>query len=260
MSTINNLEIFLEKIHSGVLAVGAVVTFNDPAVTELSADAGMDFLWIDGEHGEMDRNTAMMHLMAIRGTRCASFYRVPSCNHTEIKRVIDFAPAGIIIPMIMNADDAKLAVDACRYPLAGNRGVGMRRQHHYGVDPVNEDYWEQMRHEPLVILQIEHIEAVRNLDAILAVPGIDSLMIGPYDLSTSIGKSGQFRDPEVMVAIDTVCQKCLAAGKILGAYAESDYDLWKKRGIQYIGVANDTGVLLKGLMALKRNTLEAFGN
>lgn len=258
MSEINNLEIFLEKIKSGKLAVGAVVTFNDPAVTELSADAGMDFLWIDGEHGEMDRNTAMLHLMAIRGTKCASFYRVPSCNHTEIKRIIDFAPAGVIIPMIMNADDARLAVEACRYPLDGNRGCGMRRQHRYGADSVNAEFYEQMKREPLVILQIEHIEAVRNLDAILEVPGIDSLMIGPYDLSMSMGKPGQFRDSEVRAAIDTICAKCRASGKILGAYAEGDYDLWKKRGIQYIGIVNDTGALLNGLQAMKQKTLEAF--
>ena len=96
---INNLEKFLATVASGRLALGAVITFADPAVTELCADAGMDFLWIDGEHGQMDRNTAMMHMMALRGTDCAPFYRVPACNHTEIKRVIDFAPAGVIVPM-----------------------------------------------------------------------------------------------------------------------------------------------------------------
>ena len=109
---INNLEKFLAKARGGEMPLGAVVTFADPAVTELTAEAGLDFVWIDGEHGEMDRFSAMCHLMAVKGTDCASFYRVPACDHTEIKRVIDFAPAGVIVPMVMDADDARRAVAA----------------------------------------------------------------------------------------------------------------------------------------------------
>ncbi|MBP5638741.1 MAG: hypothetical protein J6X55_04655, partial [Victivallales bacterium] len=165
---------------------------------------------------------------------------------------------GVIIPMVLTKADAELAVAACRYPLAGNRGVGLRRQHRYGVEPVDDSYWEKSRHEPLVIIQIEHIDAVRNLDDILSVPGIDSLLIGPYDLSISMGKPGQFRDPEVCGALDEVCRKCRAAGKWLGAYTEGDYDLWRKRGLQYVCCANDTGVLLKGLQAMKERALKEF--
>jgi len=249
--SVNNLDRFLATIASGKLAIGACITFADPAVTELCADAGMDFLWIDGEHGEIDRNSAMLHFMAIRGTNCASLYRVPSCCHTEIKRIIDFAPAGIIIPMILTEEDARLAVEACRYPLTGTRGVGPRRQIRYGAMPIDEKYWEHARREPLVILQIEHVKAVKNLDKILQVPGVDSCLIGPYDLTCSMGKPGQFRDPEVIEVIDTICRKCRAAGKILGAYAESDYDLWAKRGIQFISAANDTGILFKGLQQMR---------
>ncbi len=258
MSEVNNLEHFLGTIASGQLAVGAVVTFTDPEVSELAADAGMDFLWVDGEHGVMDRNTALLHNMAVRGTKCAVLYRVPACNHTEIKRIIDFAPAGVIVPMVLTKDDAELAVAACRYPLAGNRGVGPRRQLRHGADPMDAAYWEHSRHDPLVIIQIEHIDAVRNLDGILSIQGIDSLLIGPYDLSTSMGKPGQFRDPEVCAVIDEVCHKCRAAGKLLGAYTEGDYDLWRKRGLQYVCCANDTGILFKGLQAMKENALKMF--
>jgi len=259
MSEINNLERFIDKMKSGQLAVGAVITFTDPTVSELCADAGMDFLWIDGEHGVMDRTTAMLEMMAIRGTKCASLYRVPACNHTEIKRIIDFAPAGVIIPMVLTKADAELAVAACRYPLTGNRGVGLRRQLRYGADPLTADYWEKSLHEPLVIIQIEHIDAVNNLDDILSVPGIDSLLIGPYDLSTSMGKPGQFRAPEVCNALDTVCRKCRAAGKWLGAYTEGDYDLWRERGLHYVCSANDTGVLFNGIRAMKERVKKEFG-
>ena len=246
----NNLEIFLEALESGRPLTGCVVTFFDPAVTEIVAEAGFDFCWIDGEHGVLDRQTAMNHIIALKGTRCAPFYRVPACDHTEIKKVIDFAPAGIIVPMIMDKSDAELAAAACRYPPIGNRGCGYRRGTRYGSTPTDE-YLEISKHDPLVILQIEHIEAVRNLDAILEVPGVDSTLIGPYDLSCSMGKPGQFDDPEVNAAFDTVCRKARAAGKILGVYTEGNYDRWLDRGVQYFGIANDTTAMIAGLRAQK---------
>lgn len=242
---INNLENFMETVRSGRCALGALVSFTDPAVTELAADAGFDFVFIDGEHGVMDRNTAMLHLMAVRGTGCASFYRVPSCDHTEIKRVIDFGPAGIIVPMIMNADDARLAVEAMRYPLLGNRGCGFRRCVGYGAKEIDE-YWEIAKREPLVILQIEHIEAVRNIDSILAVEGIDAILVGPYDLSTSMGKSRQWYDPEVSAVYDLVAEKVKAKGLLLGASLDSEYAAWKKRGVDFLAIRGDYSAMLEG--------------
>lgn len=242
---INNLEKFREKIASGKIALGGLVTFTDPSVTELAAEAGFDFVFIDGEHGVMDRNTAMLHLMAVRGTDCASFYRVPACDHTEIKRVIDFGPAGIIVPMIMNADDARLAVEAMRYPTEGTRGCGFRRCVGYGSRTIDE-YWEEAKKEPLVILQIEHIEAVRNIDSILAVEGIDAILVGPYDLSTSMGKSRQWYDPEVAGAYDLVARKVKERGLLLGASCDSEYAAWKKRGVDFIAIRGDYSALYEG--------------
>ena len=242
----NNLEKFLSSIKNGKLCTGCCITFTDPAVTEIAAEAGFDFCWIDGEHGILDRQTAMLHIMALKGTDCASFFRVAACDHTEIKKVIDLAPAAIIVPMIMNAGDARYAVEACRYPLQGNRGCGVRRGNCYGSMPIDE-YWKISQSDPMVILQIEHIEAVHNLDEILAVPGIGSILIGPYDLSCSIGHPGEWDNPEVSQAIDDICRKTRAAGILLGAYAESDLDNFiHNRKIQYIACTGDTGALMLG--------------
>ena len=101
---INNLEKFLEKVRRDEFPIGAVVGLSDPTVTELAANVGFDFVFIDGEHGDIDRKCAMEHLMAVKGTDAASFYRVPCCDHTEIKKIIDFAPAGVIVPMVRNAE------------------------------------------------------------------------------------------------------------------------------------------------------------
>ena len=253
----NSFEKFMQSIREGKLCIGCCITFSDPVVTEMASEAGFDFCWIDGEHGEMDRNTALMHIMALKGTDCAPFYRVPACDHTEIKKVIDFAPAGIIVPMIMNAEDARYAVQACRYPLAGNRGCGMRRGHVYGTMPLDE-YFERSRKEPLVILQIEHVSAYRELEKILAVPGVDSILVGPYDLSYSLGKPGKWDDPEVAQILDDICLQTRKAGKILGTYAECDFERWKNRGVQYISCINDTGALFSGFQMMTAKVKKGF--
>ncbi len=246
---VNNLEPFLEKMRGGKVALGCCVTLADPAVSEIACAAGFDFTWIDGEHGQLDRNMAMLHLMAVKGTGVAPLYRVPCCDHTEIKRVIDFAPAGIIVPMVMNAADAARVVAACRYPChGGTRGCGYRRGLDYGAADVSE-YLEVSRHDPLVIVQIEHVDAVRDLDAILSVPGIDSILVGPYDLSMSMGRPGCFDDLSVRAAIDEVCRKVRAHGLWLGAYAEDGFAAWRARGVNYLGVKNDTNALLSGFRA-----------
>ena len=243
---INNLETFLEKVKAGKMPIGAVVTFTDSAVTELACATGADFVWIDGEHGEFGRETAMHHMMAVRGTGVASFYRVPACDHTEIKRIIDFAPAGIIVPMVMNEQDAARAVAACRYPMqGGNRGFGPRRGLDYGAADAAA-YFECSAHDPLVMIQLEHIDAARRLDQILEVPGIDAIILGPYDFSMSMKKPGQWRDPEVSSTFDACCRKVRDKGILLGCYAESEFDIWKRRGVQFIAVKNDTGAMMEG--------------
>ena len=244
---INSFEKFMAKISSGSIALGCCVTLGDPAVTEIVAASGMDFCWIDGEHGILDRVEMQMHVMALRGTDCAPLVRVPANDHTEIKKIIDLAPAGVIIPMINCAEDARKAVAACRYPMdGGNRGCGFRRGHNYGTVPV-ADYFERSKEEPLVILQIEHIEAYRNLDAILEVPGIGSILVGPYDLSASMGIPGDFDDSELNRIFDDICDKCVRKSIPVGVYTERDFDRWRARKVCYMGIANDTNAMLNGL-------------
>ena len=252
----NSFETFLDKIKNGKLLKGCCITFTDPSVTEMAAESGFDFCWIDGEHGTMDRKDAMLHMMALKGTGCAPLYRVPACDHTEIKRIIDFAPAGIIIPMIRTREDAERAVDFCRYPPKGTRGFGIRRGWRYGSIPFDE-YLKQSEKEPLIILQIEHIDAYRNLDSILSVPGVDSFMIGPYDFSCTAGCPGQFDDPELNKMFDDICRKTLETGKLLGVYAENHFDRWIARGVQYISCINDTSAMMIGFREMQQRILES---
>ncbi len=241
---INNLETFKAKIARGEFCVGAVVGLADPSVTELAANVGFDFVFIDGEHGVIDRKNAMEHLMAVKGTEAASFYRVPSSSHTEIKKIIDFGPAGIIVPMVMNAEEAQAAIAAMRYPPAGNRGCGFRRGLAYGAGDFKA-YWEASQNDPMVILQLEHIDAYRNLGGILKLPGLDCIMIGPFDFSASMGKPGQWDDPELRAIFDDACRRIRAAGVMLGVALDVRQAEWKARGAQWMAVKGDMTALVE---------------
>lgn len=240
------LDGFLEKIGRGELPVGAVTTFADAAATEVVAAAGFDFVWIDGEHGVIDRKAAQDHIIAAQANGISSFYRVPACDHTEIKRIIDLDPDAIIVPMVLDEADAERAVSACRYAVhGGDRGCGYRRRIRYGADDVRE-YLADAARRPYVIIQLESIEAVGRLDAILSVPGLDGVIIGPYDLSMSMGKPGEWTDPEISRVFDECCRKVKASGKTLGVYAECLFDAWLRRGVDYLAVKNDTNAMLLG--------------
>lgn len=235
--SISNYGKFISKIKAGKLCKGLVITLNDLTVSELAADAGYDFTWIDMEHAPVTIESALHHVTAVRGTDCAPLVRVPWNKAEVIKPVLDLAPAGIIIPMVNSAEEAKAAVMACRYPLNGIRGCFVRRGNRFGQTPFNE-YLAASESEPMIIIQIETIEGVRNLDEILKVPGIGSICVGPLDLSGSMGKLGQVDDPEINSTIDMICEKVVAAGIPLGT-ASWPFEPWKKRGLDWIALTSD---------------------
>ena len=237
MKSISNLDKFIDKIKAGTLCKGLVITLNDLTVSELAAEAGYDFTWIDMEHAPVTIESALQHVMVVKGTDCAPLVRVPWNKAEVIKPVLDLAPAGIIIPMVNTAEEAQAAVLACRYPPQGIRGCFVRRANRFGKTPFAE-YIKASESEPMVIIQIETIEGVRNLDEILKVPGIGSICIGPLDLSGSMGKLGQTDDPEVNSLIDIICEKVKAAGILLGT-ASWPFEPWKKRGLNWIALTSD---------------------
>jgi len=235
--SISNYDKFMSSIKAGKICKGLVITLNDITVSELAGEVGYDFTWIDMEHAPLTIESAMQHVIALKGTDCAPFVRVPWNKAEVIKPILDLAPAGIIIPMVNSAEEARAAVRACRYPLTGIRGCYVRRGNRYGRIPFAE-YVKTSGSEPMVIVQVETMEAVRNLDEILKVPGIGSICIGPADLSGSMGKLNQLDDPEVNRVIDQICEKVLSSGLLLGA-AGSPFETWKNRGVNWIALASD---------------------
>lgn len=244
---INNLEKFKAKAALGETCLGIVTTSYDAAVAELAGDAGMDFIWIDEEHSPLNQTDVLHQVMAVRGTDCAPFVRVPWSVNWLLKPVLDMAPAGVIVPMVNDAETARAVVKSCRYPMqGGERGLGTRRANGYGAMPM-DDYWKASESEPMIIFQIEHRDAVENLDEILAVPGWDSVCIGPFDLSTSFCKPGQFDAPEVQEALNAICVKTRKAGKMLGGFLAPDFPLEHRLDWRVLGT--DMGLLAAGIKA-----------
>ena len=243
--TINNVGRFKAKIARNELCVGTSITFTDPAISELVGDAGYDFTWIDMEHCPIDISTALHHVMAVRGTGAAPFVRVPAGDPIIIKPVLELHPAAIIAPQVQTVADVEKVVAACKYPPVGIRGFGPRRGRNFGGQPYPE-YLIDADEQIMVIVQIEHIDAVDSLDEILAVEGLDALCVGFNDLAGSMGLSGKVTDPAVIAVTEEVIRKTRQTDKTIGismGYNREAVAHWLGLGLQWISLGGDFNLL-----------------
>lgn len=249
---------FRDRLHGGEILVGTMVTVPAPSVAEVLAGAGFDWLFIDGEHGPFGVRDLESMLQTV-GDRVACVVRVPSCAEIPIKQALDLGAEGIIVPQVNTAAQAADVVKFSRYAPLGARGIGLARAHGYGRS-FNE-YLATANETVTVIVQAEHIEAVRNIDEIIAVAGIDAVLVGPYDLSASLGKPGQFDDPDVVAAIERVTQACQRVGMPLGYFGVSAEAVvpFANRGYTLLVAGVDT-VLLGRAAAAVSTALRAATN
>ena len=251
MGSINNVERFRKRLQEGKICVGTSVQTVDPLVTEVEAEAGNDFIWIEMEHSHMDLRAALGHIMALRGTNTAPLVRVESPDENIIKPYLDMCPAGIVIPMLTSAEQTARMVKACRYPPRGTRGFGPIRNM-YGQDSM-ADYLEIATEQIMVIAHIETISAVRDIDAILQIPDLDGICLGRNDLSGSMGKLGQHSDPEVLEAIDTILAKVAKTDLYMGCSIGTDLELvkeWRAKGMQWFALGEELSHVFDGSKAI----------
>jgi 2-keto-3-deoxy-L-rhamnonate aldolase RhmA len=206
---------FRSRLTGGETLLGTMVTLPGPTTAEILASIGFDWLFIDGEHGPLDVREILGILQAV-GDRAACIVRVPAADEPAIKKVLDMGAEGIIVPQVNTAEQAASVVRFARYAPAGARGVGLARAHGYGSR--FQEYLQKANDQVAIIVQAEHALAVQNIDAIVKVPGIDAVLLGPYDLSASLGKMGQIDDPTVIRAIDRVVDVCHGARMPLGCF------------------------------------------
>jgi 2-keto-3-deoxy-L-rhamnonate aldolase RhmA len=230
---------FRRELQAGKALIGPVVSFTDPAVTDALADSA-DFIWIDLEHGAMSPEALAGHLLAGRAKDTPVLVRLPGSHTSLIKPVLDAGAEGLVIPQVRDAAEVRNIVGDCRYPPVGRRGIGPRVPSNYGRVAL-DDVVKYANENLFVAIQIENAEALANLDDILAVPGLDSVVIGPVDLSASLGLPGQIDHPRVIAAIETVIAKARAAGVIVGAgVGDAEHAaLMIRRGVQWVQMGGD---------------------
>jgi len=235
-----------KKLKRRAVTLGSWITLGHTSVAEIMAKAGFEWLVIDMEHSVITLDIAQQLIQVIEGCGAVPLVRVGENNATVIKRVMDAGAYGVIVPMVNTKKQAEAAVNAVKYPPVGSRGVGLARAQGYGN--TFEEYRDWVNKESIVIAQIEHIDAVNNLEAILSVEGIDGCIIGPYDLSASLGVPGKFEHRDVAAALKKVERICKAKKVALGYHIiQPDYKLvLEKKASGYSFIAFSLDILFLG--------------
>lgn len=235
---------FRNGLRTGPGMIGVWSMSASPVVAEALGWAGYDFVVLDMEHAPNNVPQLLALLQAVAGTPTAPLVRLPWNDAVVVKQVLDIGATSIMFPYVQTAEEARRAVAATRYPPAGVRGLaGMSRATRFGgIDA----YYARAADELCVAVQLETIEAVANLSEIAAVPGVESLFVGPTDLSASMGLAGQFDHPDVRSAIAGAAKACAAAGKPVGILASgvARAATYFEYGYTWVAVSSDLGLMM----------------
>ena len=222
--------------------IGSWITLNHPSIAELMSNCGFDWLCIDLEHSVIDYHETQILISTIQSKGIDAFVRVGKNNDLVIKRVLDSGADGIIVPMVNSKEDAVKAINSVKYPPIGKRGVGLARAQGYGFD--FDNYKNKKADNIKLIVQIEHVDAVNNLEDILSLEHIDGTFIGPYDLSGSMGKPGNYNDIDVKEIINKYEDLALKTNKLMGFHViEPNHKLVIEKiekGYNFIAFSLDT--------------------
>jgi 2-dehydro-3-deoxyglucarate aldolase len=231
-----------EKLAQGKPTLGGWMLIGHPIVAELLAGEGFDWICVDMEHAAIGYETFQNIAMALKGAGCDLFARLQACDAAQAKHVLDAGAHGIIVPSVNTREQAEMAVAIAMHPPKGIRGASFARATDYGRN--FQSYYHAHNDNVIVVAMLEHIDAVKNVDAILTTPGIDAIFIGPYDLSASMGLAGQLDHPEVRQAQETILQACEKHGVPPGLHVVavdgSEIRRQIERGHRFIACSLDT--------------------
>jgi 2-keto-3-deoxy-L-rhamnonate aldolase RhmA len=205
-----------DRMRQGAASMGTWMSMAHPSIAEMLAMAGYEWVVVETEHTAIDVSEVLRLLIAIEQRGAVPLVRLAWNDPIQAKAVLDSGAAGVLVPMVNTREDAELAVSMTKYPPLGKRGIGLARAQGYGED--FEEYVRCANDDTLLMVIIEHKDAVANIDEILSVPGIDGTFIGPYDLSMSLGLPGQLDHPECVAAKRRVLEATLAHGLAPGIH------------------------------------------
>lgn len=229
-------------IRNNKLSFGSWITLAHTSIPEIMSFGGFDWLVIDTEHSVINIQNVQNLIQVIESKNISPLVRLTSNDTNLIKRVMDAGAYGVIVPMVNSKKDALKAVEAVKYPPLGKRGVGLARAQGYGMN--FEAYASRVNQDSIIIAQIEHIDAVNNIDEIFSVEEIDGYIIGPYDLSASLGVVGNLNHEKVLKAEKKVLAVSRRFNKIAGIHViEPNIKLTLEKinmGYRFIAVSLDT--------------------
>lgn len=229
------------RLAKGGVTIGSWITLADCAVAEIMAKLGFDWLVVDTEHSQLSFAQAAELIRVVELCGVTPLVRVRQNDHDLIKRFMDAGAHGVLVPLVNSKADAQKAVNAVKYPPIGTRGAGLTRAQGYSLDFKKYMDWNQKK--SIVIVQVEHIEAVENLEEIMSVEGVDGFIIGLYDLSASLGCPGDFSDTRVKSAFKEIQWKSKKFGYLMGQHVvEPRPALVKEKvreGVKFIGFGVD---------------------
>jgi len=237
-------------LREGRPQIGLWSSLSSHITVEVIAGSGFDWLLLDTEHSPNELTMVHSQLQAMTGGSASAVVRPAWNDPVLFKRLLDVGVQTLLVPFVQTADEARRAVAATRYPPAGIRGVATTtRANRYGRV---KDYLKRVHDEICVVVQLETRTALRSLEEIAAVEGIDGLFIGPSDLAADMGHLGDNANPEVRSAIDEAIRRIRAAGKAAGILApvEADARRWLDLGCLLVAVGSDVGILARHSEAL----------
>jgi 2-keto-3-deoxy-L-rhamnonate aldolase RhmA len=237
---------FRRRLYNNDLLLGTILTLPSPEIAELLSQAGFDWLFVDMEHTSLGVNDVQRILQAV-GREFPCLVRIPVMDEAWIKKILESGPAGIIVPHVNTPEEMEKILRWSQYPPEGTRSVGISRAQGYGLNL--QDYMIKANREVVVVPQVEHIDAVKNLEAFVKIPGLSAIFVGPYDLSGSIGKLGNVTDPEVQQLIRKVQTVCSDAGLVTGIFGVDAESVkpYIDLGYSLVAIGTDTSYLSKSV-------------
>ncbi len=205
-----------KRLRSRSAVFGMWNSFYHPSITEIFARTGPDFIGIDLEHSTINLSEGQRIIAAAQAGGAACLPRVASHNGEQIRQLLDSGADGILVPNVNRPEEVERIVEWCKYPPVGRRGFGVARAQGYGFD--FDDYVSRWNDRSTLILQIESIDGVAAIDRLLNHPAVDGIMVGPYDISGSLGVPGQLDHPRVMEACLRLIGACREQGKGCGTH------------------------------------------
>lgn len=215
MNRLERIGAIRQLLREGKTSIGTWMQIPHPSIAEILGHSGYDWVAVDMEHGAISVHQLPDIFRALELGGALPMVRLAQGEPKDCKQALDAGAGGVIVPMVESAEQLIKVRDACRWPPAGSRGVGFSRANLFGAH--FDDYAKEAQ-SPLLIAMIEHVRATECLDKILAVDGLDAILIGPYDLSASMNLTGQFQEPEFVAVVNRIRRCCRDVGVPCGLH------------------------------------------